>query len=90
MIYRNSVRADGLAENNAFFVRYDTTSDFVLVTDINAALEGKTYAEIKVDSHSHSLVDGVCDVCGYICLHKNITDGTCDECGKSGRFADCT
>ena len=79
------VMADDASENDSFFVRYDTTSEFVPVYDIQAALDGKTYAEIKVDTHEHSRnEEGKCDTCGAPCYHNNITDGKCSVCG-----ADC-
>lgn len=54
--------AEGADENDSFFVRYDTDGEFVPVLDINSALDGKTYAEIKIDSHEHILDSaGVCD-----------------------------
>ena len=73
--------ADGLAENNAFFVRYDTESEFVPVSDIKAALDGKTYAEIKIDAHEHDYSVGDTCVCGVCRLHESWTDGVCDTCG---------
>lgn len=73
--------ADGAAENDCFFVRYDTVSDFVPVHNICSALDGKTYAEIKIDTHEHSFeATGKC-VCGYECDHAGQT-GTCTICGK--------
>ncbi len=68
-------------ENLSLFARFDTDTDFAPVYDIKAALEDKTYAEIKVDTHEHSLDNtGKC-VCGYACPHESITDGTCGDCG---------
>ena len=75
------VMADNVGENAFFFVRFDTESEFALVRDINAALAGKTYAEIKVDTHTeHKFVDGKCS-CGFNCAHSGMEDGTCDICG---------
>ncbi len=67
-------------ENLLLFARFDKDSDFAPVLDIKAALDGKAYAEIKVDTHEHSLENGKC-VCGYECPHENITDGKCGVCG---------
>lgn len=79
--YSGILKADGLTESDYFFVRYDTESEFAPVYDINTALDGKTYAEIKIDTHEHTLDShGKC-VCGYECPHKRYTDGLCDECG---------
>ena len=79
------VMADDAEENDYFFVRYDTESEFVPVQDINSALDGKTYAEIKIDTHEHSYTDGICD-CGYVCLHVNFADGICPDCTASGKL----
>ncbi len=82
-IYGKILLADDAAETDYFFVRYDTESEFVPVYDIEAALEGKTYAEIKIDTHEHTLDNkGNCDECSYSCPHENITDYTCTLCGK--------
>ena len=76
--------AEGADENDSFFVRYDTDGEFVPVLDINSALDGKTYAEIKIDSHEHILDSaGVCD-CGYSCPHENYADKKCPDCGIEG------
>ncbi len=79
------LKAEGLAENDFFFVRYDTESEFVPVQDIESALNGKAYAEIKIDTHEHSYTDGICD-CGYVCLHVNFADGICPDCTASGKL----
>ena len=79
------VMADGAEENDYFFVRYDTESEFVPVQDIESALNGKAYAEIKIDTHEHSYTDGICD-CGYVCLHVNFADGICPDCTASGKL----
>ncbi|MBR3836329.1 MAG: leucine-rich repeat protein [Clostridia bacterium] len=81
----NSIfKADGLTESDYFFVRYDTESEFTPVYDMKAALDGKTYAEIKIDTHEHSLdYIGKC-ICGYECTHESITDNKCDGCGTEG------
>ena len=73
--------ADDAGENDYFFVRYDKESDFVLVSDINSALEGKAYAEVKVVEHTHLFESGSCD-CGYICSHTDMADNKCEECGS--------
>ena len=71
-------------ENSLLFVRYDKESAFVPVSDIKAALEGKHYAEIKVDSHTHLYENGKC-VCGFECVHKEATDkGFEATCKKTG------
>ena len=78
------LKAEGLAENDFFFVRYDTESEFVPVQDIESALNGKEYAEIKIDTHEHSFNNiGKC-ICGYECPHESITDNKCDNCGAEG------
>ncbi len=75
------LKADGLTESDYFFVRYDTESEFVPVYDIKAALDGKNYAEIKVDTHEHDFDNfGKC-ICGYECPHESYTDGVCENCG---------
>ncbi len=86
----NISMADGLEEGNSFFVRYDTTSDFVPVSDIGAALEGENYAEVKVDSHSHSFVDSICNSCGLVCTHEAFADGECGVCGNTGKLVKIT
>ncbi|MBQ3086975.1 MAG: hypothetical protein IJC45_06545, partial [Clostridia bacterium] len=82
-------KADGLGENDSFFVRDDTESEFVPVADIKAALDGKTYAEIKIDTHTHSYTDGICG-CGHACTHENKTDGECPDCGFNDMFIEIT
>ncbi|MBE6811373.1 MAG: hypothetical protein E7523_00660 [Ruminococcaceae bacterium] len=78
------LKADGLTESDYFFVRYDTESEFTPVSDMKAALDGKTYAEIKIDTHEHSLdYIGKC-ICGYECTHESITGNKCDGCGTEG------
>ncbi|MBQ6864291.1 MAG: leucine-rich repeat protein, partial [Clostridia bacterium] len=78
------VKADGLTESDCFFVRYDTESEFTPVSDMKAALDGKTYAEIKIDTHEHSMdIIGKC-ICGFECTHESITDNKCDGCGSEG------
>ncbi|MBQ3161099.1 MAG: hypothetical protein IJC04_03115 [Oscillospiraceae bacterium] len=82
------VMADGAEENDYFFVRYDTESEFTPVRDINSALDGKTYAEIKIDTHEHSFENSICAVCGYACPHENVTDGKCLDCGAELHICD--
>ncbi len=69
------VMADGADETDCFFVRYDKGSDFVPVFDINSALDGKSYAEIKIDTHEHSFDDTDKCICGAL-LHR------CDFSGE--------
>ncbi len=93
--------ADGLAESDNLFVRYDTESEFVLVHDIKEALDGKTYAEIKVDTHVHSYEDSKWNYstekhwkkcsCGVISeeAEHTYTDGKC-VCGKNCSHSEST
>ncbi|MBR6780123.1 MAG: hypothetical protein IKM24_03805, partial [Clostridia bacterium] len=83
-------KAAGLSENDSFFVRYDTESEFAPVADIKAALDGKIYAEIKIDTHMHSYTDGICTVCNYECNHDDFADGECPDCGFKGMFIEIT
>ncbi len=76
--YGNIVMADGAQENDYFFVRYDTESEFVPVYDIRAALDGKTYAEIKIDTHEHSFENGKC-VCGVARADYTAFDAAVNE-----------
>ncbi|MBQ7295225.1 MAG: hypothetical protein IJW86_03405 [Clostridia bacterium] len=81
--FYNNLMADGLAESDSFFVRYDTESEFVPVSDIKAALDGKTYAEIKIDAHEHDYsVGGIC-ICGCPCPHTETVGHLCAVCGEA-------
>ncbi len=81
--YYNITPVNEAEENLSIFARFDKDSDFAPVSDIKAALEGKTYAEIKVDAHEHDLDNSGKCACGYSCTHESITDGVCDVCGES-------
>lgn len=56
--------AEGLLDNDCFFVRFDKESEFQPAYLIKRACDGKNYVEIKVNTHEHILVDDRC-VCGY-------------------------
>ena len=75
------VPADDSDENESLFVRYDKTSDCVPVHDIEAALDGKTYAQIKVDTHDHYFESSGKCICGCECPHEGLDDDRCDICG---------
>ena len=75
------VPADDSDENESLFVRYDKTSDCVPVHDIESALDGKTYAQIKVDTHDHYFESSGKCICGCECSHEGLDDDMCDICG---------
>ncbi len=78
--YYNITPVNEAEENLLFFARFDKDTDFSIVSDIVAALDGKTYAEIKVDTHEHDFDNSGKCACGYSCPHENFTDGKC-VCG---------
>ncbi len=78
---RNIIPVNEAEENLSIFARFDKDTDFAPVLDIKAALEDKTYAEIKVDTHEHDFDNSGKCICGYECPHENYTDGVCDVCG---------
>ncbi len=63
---RNITPVNEAEEKLLFFARFDKDSDFAIVSDIKVALDGKNYAEIKVDTHEHSGGTATC-VGGKIC-----------------------
>ncbi|MBR3976127.1 MAG: hypothetical protein IKJ88_09750, partial [Clostridia bacterium] len=75
----------GLAEDAAIsdhlVVRFDENSDFVALDKLNTILNGKTYAQIKVESHTGNYENGVCGDCGTVCTHDT-DNGTCGVCSK--------
>ncbi len=75
----------GLAEDAAIsdhlVVRFDESSDFVALDKLNTILNGKNYAQIKVESHTENYENGVCGDCGVVCTHDT-DDGTCGVCSK--------
>ena len=75
------VVADDAEENTLLFAKYNTEDEFAPVYDIKSALDGKTYAEIKADTHNHSFTNDEC-VCGFVCEHTDREDGFCTVCKR--------
>ena len=75
------VVADDAEENTLLFAKYNTEDEFAPVYDIKSALDGKTYAEIKADTHNHSFTNDEC-ACGFICEHTDREDGFCTVCKR--------
>ena len=75
------VVADDAEENTLLFAKYNTEDEFAPVYDIKSALDGKTYAEIKADTHNHSFTNDEC-ACGFVCEHTDREDGFCTVCKR--------
>ncbi len=85
---RNITPINEAEENLLFFARFDTDIDFAIVSDIKAAIEDKTYAEIKVDAHEHDLDNNGKCICGYECPHTETEVHLCKICGITTECAD--
>ena len=84
--YATMTIAEGLSDKDCFFVRFDKESEFQPAYLIMRACEGKSYVEIKIDTHEHILVDDIC-VCGYdeIAVNDPEPDPVCEHlCHKKG------